>query len=140
MAKSRPYHCWKPPSLGFRPWRFSVSESSWPAACRTHRSHLTHAFSVRRLSHVAALCPGTVPSYGITSGTKHQNRGTTLTMKGQLLAVVLEDRVLSSLPWEHVCRQLGTSLPLGHPQVATHANTDLGPQMGFCEQMCKRGL
>lgn len=35
-----------------------------------------------------------------------------------------------------VCRKLGTSLPPGHPQVATHANTDLGPQTGFCGQIC----
>lgn len=42
---------------------------------------------------------------------------------------------------------LGTCVPaarhfsaLGHPQVATHANTDLGPQTGFCGQICKRGL
>ena len=40
--------------------------------------------------------------------------------------LTLEDHVLpSSRTWERVCRQLGTSLPPGHPQVATHANTDL---------------
>lgn len=84
----------------------------------THTHGLTwHTLSLWGASVMLQPMPGTVPSYRITSGTKHQNRGTTLTSWKDCVAVVLEDHVLSSLPWEHVCRQLGTSLPLGHPQV-----------------------
>lgn len=140
IVKFWPHHCWKPPNLRFRPFQFLVSEHSWPAAWTHTWSSPNTRFVCEAPQSCCSPMPGHCPKL-----RNHQLKRHKMSEKWHhaghartpVVSLTLEDHVLlSSRTWERVCRQLGTSLPPGHPQVATHANTDLGPQMGFCGQIC----
>ena len=115
MVKFRPYHCWKCPTSGqalpiLGKWELPAGSLD------AHTELAWHTFSLWGPQSRGSPMPGHCPKLRNHQLKRHRMSEMwyhTSHERTPVVSLTLEDHVLSSLTWERVCQQLGTSLPWG---------------------------